>query len=305
MLFMSEVETVLKLAIWSGYLDDENPVSVLVIADVSEGKSAVLEQFSDCPNVLVINQMTRAGIMEELKEEVERRRIAKAAGNPIGLDAPTHLIIPDLSQILLGNPAYVGETKSTIMALTAEGLGRVRTMYTDVDFRNKLGRKLNCGVLTSVARHDFRDKRRKLASIGFTSRFVPFSYSFNVETKYTIFKKLLSGPASGVIKLGLPSERQHVDLYSNIAELLAADRAYIERRISAAQGEAEWSTDGDRESAKAALREELMPRRADHLRTMVKACALANGRHSVTDDDVKEVLQLQRWMNEDGFRELG
>lgn len=300
---MNEVETLLTYAIWSGYLDDENPVSVLVIADVSEGKSAVLEQYSGCPNVLTINHMTRTGLVQELRDDIKRRKLARDAGTPVGLSAPTHVTIPDLSQILLGNQAYVGETKATIMALTAEGLGRVRTMYTDVDFQAELGDKLHCGILTSVARHDFMDKRRKLADIGFTSRFVPFSYSFKMETKYAIFKRLLEGRIEERVSLNLPAKKQHVVLAKEIAGLLAIDQEYFDRKRG--RIEDEWGgTEADKTEEIEALVTELMPRRADQLRTMVKACALRRGRTEVSQEDVKEILQLQKWMNEDEFRVL-
>lgn len=278
MIGIAPVETAVKYTIFSGYLLESRPSSIMLLAASGEGKSDCLLQYKPNPSVFVLNDMTRWGLWARFKEALAR--------NP----STAHCIVPDFSQVMMQNPSYTGAICSTMMSLMEEGTDSVLTKNIRHEVPNT-----RLGFLTSMAKDDYeaklKDSRSVLMKTGFMSRFVVLSYRYTTETAVTVARAISAGNEPEPIILNLPLAK--VDVTVDPAMVL--DFFPEAREDDARKGlDVDWT---DVLVGRKATDTNLIPRRIKQYRTLLKSIALSNGRRSVTEDDVKELRRLHQFLN--------
>ena len=99
MIKTGELEHIVKLAIFSSYIADERPVSILISARVESGKTELLQKAKQCDGILYLNDVTAYGLQKHYL-------------TPISEGAIRTVIIPDLITPL----SRSGDTVETFIA---------------------------------------------------------------------------------------------------------------------------------------------------------------------------------------------
>lgn len=252
------LERTIALCLYSGYLKERKPLSLLIIAPPSSGKSEVLLKFRRNQGVSVVNQGTRYGI----------NKVIASRGAEV-----KHLIIPDLSVVLSAHPGIAGDILSLISIMTEEGIDSIQTYH----FSRYFDPPLKVGLLTAVTQEDFNKRKSRLRKIGFWSRFIPFSYSYDKEVVDKVLTYVERGESLKMeeSRLDLPGlHTKPVDVQCD-AKYVHGFRIFIKEQEFKG-----WE-----------------PRFQKHIRILLKSHALANKRTEVIEEDVMEIMKIVLYLN--------
>ncbi len=257
MLGMDCLEDLVKLAIWSGKVAGERPVSLIIIAPPESGKTQLIKKFSDTPGVCYFSDLTLSGLYE-LLPEIEGGRIH-------------HLLIADLLKL-------VSRKRETVNNLITALNNVIEDEYISIKIYgwNREYRGLRCGFIGGITPSEFQDRRRKWHNLGFLSRALPVSWSFHKSLIDAIYTFNAEGRYRGfaVKSLDLPEAPVEVHLPSDLAKELILDA----KIVAAAEGCYGF-------------------RLQKQLNALAKASALSEGRTTVTDHDILRVKELVVYMN--------
>lgn len=158
------VRELVESVILTGKLKDNPPLSLILIATPESGKtSVVLER--PCKAIKAFTDITGRGIQEVIQQRPEL----------------THLVINDMVSVMSHRQSVNKYTISVLNALTEEGLTAIASPDGIEEFKN--GRK---GVITSLTTDLTGDSRNWWNKVGFTTRMLPFCYSYPDELKIKI-----------------------------------------------------------------------------------------------------------------------
>jgi hypothetical protein len=160
------IEHTCKLAIFSSFIKNEKPVSIILLAPPEHAKSEILKKFAFIETVKIctdFNTFQFADYATEYQMGLKRT-----------------IIIPDFLRIVKRRYSTTSNTLGIINAITEEGwIGKL-----------PLGQIVNtpifANILTAITEDEILDKRYKWARMGFLSRFVPLSYKYQEKTKRLI-----------------------------------------------------------------------------------------------------------------------
>ena len=258
------IEKIISLALWSAYVEDEQPQSLLILSQVEGGKSLMATQFRQNDGVVCPHDATAYGIIKDYKDQLVNGHIK-------------HLIFPEFVFPL----ARKKETVSTFIAflngLIEEGIDTINTYATSF----RLRKPIRAGVIACLARSEFAWRKRYWIQIGFLSRFLPVSYSYSETVEKAVFEAIFTGKKD-IRSISLNFQKGAVILPPDIARKLNPKA----KKIAAAL------------SIKGAV--EIAGFRAQqHLQRMVKALALSRGKSVVDEADVQALMDLAEFMNLD------
>lgn len=189
---MQLVEEFITTVILSGHLQNEAPVSTVLIATPECGKtSIVLER--PCKAVFPVTDATGRGLME----------ICKMRGEI------THIVLNDLVAIMSHKQTVNQYTLSVINAMTEEGIQAVA--FPGSIERYEHGKR---GIIACTTVDLFVDKRHWWWKIGLASRLLPFGYDHPTPLQLKI-KALIESdnrngtPAKEII---VPAAKIHVTI---------------------------------------------------------------------------------------------
>lgn len=262
MLEVEPLEDILELTLQSGHIKDERPLSLIIIANAESGKTEVMKEFRYNDGIVYLTDCTAHGITKEVLPKIEN-------------GAVTHIMIPDLLKPLSRNKATVNNLITFFNALIEEGVADISTYAQGMTHRVN---DLRCGLITSITRDAFGDKRHRWSSIGFLSRALCFSYSYDQNKVRKIMNYIISQKhlEETEIKLKFPKKLVDIELSKSLANRV--------QPFSYAFGQAARVYGF---------------RFQKQLQAMMKANAYLNGRKQCTLADYKKVEYLMNWMNLD------
>ena len=204
MIGTEKLELIIELALWSGCLENERPLSLLIIAKPESGKSQlVLSYKGNNPGVVVISDCTAWGLQKAFLNEMKDKLIH-------------HIIIPDLITPLSRQPATVATFVAFLNGLTEEGIVEVHTFAQDLKVEG-----LNVGLISTITPSILNDSRHRWTRMGFLSRMLPVAYKYSQETA----QKVAHFPEKWL-------EDQKLDLNTRLQkEVLEAISKLIEAKI--------------------------------------------------------------------------
>ena len=255
------LERIVSLVLYSGYIKDERPLSILIIAPAESGKTDCVLQFSDNNGVAVVTDATPYGIIRDFFDDIQKGRLK-------------HLIIPDLTIPLSDNMVRL-KFISFLTALIEEGVLNISKYYRSA-LPMKDAVKARCGIITCLVPEVMKDRRRKWASIGFLSRALPFTYAYTKDAVQSILGYIQNGEHlfNKKIMIDFPEEAVDVKLDAKYAvELTPAVKVLAEAT----------SVYGFRYQRQ--------------YQTLLKCCALANNRNEVNSSDVEEIRKIIMFLN--------
>ena len=168
---LEEITEFIKIVLASGYLKNEKPLSLVLVAPISSGKTTAIKQFKKNPNVIISTDTTAWGILNKYQDKLRSGELR-------------HIIIPDLLNVLARRETTVQTFLLFVNASSEDGIFPSKTYSIDVpSFIEPFGWIL---CLTNDA---YDRKKANLQGMGFESRFLKVSYKYSLET----IKKILNG----------------------------------------------------------------------------------------------------------------
>ena len=254
------IKRAVELTLATGQLEGEQPGSLLITAQVEEGKTHLVAQYASLPSVTYLADATAYGIVEKYQKDLQSGSVS-------------HLIFPELIRPLersketaAGFVAFLGE-------LIEEGIKEMQTFATSF----KLPAPIKAGVIACIARGHLNHRLRHWNETGFLSRFLVMSYSYGDATAEEIRKAITLGTPSITSTFKLPAKGS-VCLPESIGDQLAAIAQTLARRLFA-------PLHGFRMQK--------------HLGRLAKASALVDGRAVVSGSDLLAVIEIAKYVNLD------
>lgn len=259
MINTAPLEDVIKMTIYSGYLMDENPVSLLVVAGVEAGKTELVKKFKRNKGLIYLTDCTAYGIAKNYLPEMETGKIK-------------HLVIPDLITPLSKSKTTRNSFISFLNNLVEEGVIEIQT------YAITSKRQASCGLITCIARQHLLDARHQWNKMGFMSRMLSLSWDYPQSTIIKIFESIIDGGYrdEGQILLNLPENK------TKIKDNKAIFKKLIPFSIQFAHAEKIYGF-----------------RMQKHLQRLLMASALERGSNKVEQEDFDRLLNVVDYLNLD------
>ena len=252
------LKKMIECALVSPYIKDEKPISLLIVARPESGKSSAMKLYRENKGVVYLTDCTAYGITRDILPKIVSGEVKT-------------IMIPDLITPLSKQTKTRQSFVAFLNNLIEEGIAKITTYAT------VWNKDAKANVITAVTDEMLKDGRHSWAKMGFLSRFVLFSYSYNISTVTEILYYYSEhGLDLKNTKLKLPSRPVAVELPKEIADKL--------NPIAMKIGE-QFRLYG--------LRAKI------NFRSLLKCLAYRNGRKAVADEDFQEFLELADYMNFD------
>lgn len=262
MVQMIDLQNFLETVLFTGYLDDEKPVSIIIIAKPERGKTAVVSRYMTNKGVYYFTDVTAWGISDMLIPAIQRKEIIH------------HIIIPDFLNCVVKNRSTSDKLIMFLNALTEEGITNIAS-YANRGIEKKVGEDIKnsiikCGVITCITKLEYEKRKKRWQGLGFLSRFLPIQYEYNSQYVNKIFDNLSNNNKvlNPQIKLEFPDTLHHVELPYEIAKKAEPYAKIIGKQIDA-HG----------------------IRLFEIFRTLLKANALKNKRNIVIEEDLNDLIK--------------
>jgi hypothetical protein len=266
MIGVEPIEKLMKVALASGRVWGEKPLSLIIVAAIESGKTSMIRQHCrKIKTVFYTSDATAYGIIRDTNQ------LSDFASRKL-----THIVIPDFLACVSRKQDTVRSLISFLSALIEEGVVNINTYATQL--QGKLTAK--AGIITAITPDAFRDRRHRWGRVGFLSRALPVSYSYKKETQRRIFqfiqdqkylKKVIEG-------LNLPEMPRKILLDPKLAKEIephAKELAVQQSDIHNIYG----------------FRYQMQ------LQTFVKAIALLEGKNKVDQECIDELERLLEYIN--------
>ena len=212
MIGLERITKTVELAIWSGWVKDEQPVSILLTSQPEAGKTELVMKFASNKGIVALTDLTAYGLNRDYGQQIRERKIR-------------HIIIPDLIKPMSRGKDTVHGLVAFMNALIEEGVYRISTYAETVGVPTS-GVTLQtqpipvrCGLIATMAKDILLDGRHHWTRIGFMSRMLPISYEYGISTQLNIHKSIAEREYLGEnpIVLELPDKDVEVELQSKEA----------------------------------------------------------------------------------------
>jgi len=266
---------IVETAIYSSYLADTIPISVILIGPSGAGKSKAIMQYKGTNGCHLTNDVTSMGLQDILGSDKENKI--------------RFLVVPDFNVVLSHRASTLQLTVANLLSVTSEGTVRI-----DDGREKKELKHAPIGILTAMTRDLYARIANKWAILGFSRRFMPIYYEYTLETRQLIQESIVNGGTTllqlvprimntprAIISNTLIGE--YGDRIRLISDELATNIGYVpsySKRNVASTGK----------SAFIGKQLEFTPHLA--LRTMARAHALRAERKDVNDADIKFLMDM-------------
>jgi hypothetical protein len=252
----------LTLTILTAYVDNvPKPNSLLIIAKPESGKTEIMKKFAINRNIAYLSDVTAFGIQRDYADQIQRGEVR-------------HLMIPDLLKPLARKASTVNTLVTFLNSLLEEGILATSTFATSKLVYDK---PVRCGLVAAIASEVFSDRRHRWEKLGFLSRMIPFSYSYDTPTVNKIFRHIvgLEYLNEKDIQLNLPKENRPIRLPARLAHSILPSTTAIAKDVQGAYGF----------------------RLQKQFQALLQASALDHKRKIVNKQDVQRILGLMDWVN--------
>jgi len=270
-------ETFCKLGIFSHYIQhkEDKSVSIALIGDPETYKTKTLQRFFNVKGIATETDLTYMGLIQHVLPKIETGMIKT-------------IIIPDMVKTIMKKQSTMQNLIGIMNGLIEEGVYDICLR----DTRDFHGARAN--LLTSMTPTLLYSNKLLWNRMGFLSRLLPFSYSYTEQKKDAILRAIQKGDVlePKPMLLNLPEFKVDVELSESMARgvqpllehLTETERARIKLKNS----------DDVKLTEKAAGF-----RHQHQLQSLLRANALTRGDNTVTNEDLKEILRIGKWINYD------
>lgn len=272
LLEIEPLQDVVKLTLQTAYIKNtETPTNLLLIAKPESAKTKTLEQFK-IEGTFTTNNITQAVVLSKILPMIENQHLK-------------HLIIPDFLNAIEKDYTTRKGFLNLMKTLIEEGVTSLDTfnMRTNKVYKPPVKVGLITGITTEsfYGHYDGSEQRWRggvryeWKAMGLLSRFIPFSYDYELSKIHRIFKFI---------------EKEE--------QLNKSPKQSVKRRMIDVKGNPELFSQFEILSYK--IGEEVGGygfRVLRNLQTLAKANAVLNDRTEVAQDDIDRIVHLGNWIN--------
>lgn len=257
---LKDIENLLRAVLYSGYLANEKPISLILIADVESGKTELVKKYRFNKGIAYLTDATAWGITSQYKSQLENNELK-------------HIIIPDLLTPFSKKDSSVKSFITFMNGLMEEGIFKIKTYATNID------KEINSvGLIGCLTKQEFNKKFRNMKDVGFLSRCLPVTFSYSKETVIKIFESIIQEDYINESEknFNFPKEPVKIKLPVEIAREIANMTLIIAKETSIYGFRLQKS-----------------------LQRLIKANALINNRKRVTQGDFEDIKKYINFINLD------
>jgi hypothetical protein len=271
------LKKIIKLTLQTGWIKKEPgfdyPVNLLIIAKPESGKTQAVTY--KIPGTYTTTNITQAVMVSKIFPMIENNGLK-------------YMIIPDILNAIEKDrttaKGFINMTKSLI----EEGISNLDTF--NLRTTRTYDPPIKCGMITATTTESYNGYYNPLTQrtegglkhqwkrIGLLSRFVPFSYSYGIEKIKEIFLHIEKQEPIKSVDDSPPIKRTKKAIYGD--SVLFSQLEIISMKT------------GDSIGCYGV-------RLQRSLQDLVRANAMINGRDTLTQEDINEIIHLSNWINYD------
>lgn len=251
---LEKITEFLQLVFASGNIDGEKPLSCVLVAPVSSGKTTAIKQFSQKnPQIIVTTDSTTYGIIAKHGQKLKNSEIS-------------HIVMPDFLNSLARKKVSVDNLLMFINASSEDGIFPSMTFQLNInDYIAPFGWVL-CLTTDGYAK-----KKSHLVGIGFESRFFIVYHKYSLEMINQIMNDIITESRFVIPQLKIKYAKKKKVIDGNI-EIFTKLRTYSELLCNNG-------------------REEIL-RTQRKLQTLCKSSAYLRGSDKVEETDLNKIEAL-------------
>lgn len=285
---LDALSTIIETVMYSGYLHDTIPLSIVLVGPSGSGKSKLLLAYRRNAGIHTTDDLTSAGLFDILKND-ERDGAIK------------HLLIGDFNKIVAHKKHVATSTMGSLLSVLADGTSRI-----DDGRREKTLDHAPVGLLTAMTKSVYEDHEKEWKDKGISRRVLPFFFGYTPATKMRVSAEIRNGNVSlehiQPRMLALPVLKGRV----NIPDAIAREIENFGLLLADAQA---WSPKwfwGGGKAGQVGVTLMCRPTKGETplpftpqlvLRTLARAHALRDKRRVVSRQDVQFLLELMEYCN--------
>ena len=167
MIALDPILDFLNICVWTSVLKNESPVSVVVVAESSSGKSAMLRKLQ-CPLTIFLTDVTVRDISKVMQDRTKRI-----------------ILLSDMQAIFSHKNTVVSMTSQALRNLLEEGI------YNDPFSGEPVERRF--GMISAIPPDEFQKVNRTFVSGGLNTRFLILEYAYRLQTVAKIHDSIEHG----------------------------------------------------------------------------------------------------------------
>ncbi len=285
LLHLYPIQDLVELALWTNWVSREYNVSLLLYADFESGKTELQKKYHHNKGVTKRRRFSSTGITDSLLKGKIKINSEKKAG---------HISIPEMSNLDTYKPSTNKRNMLFIDAFTEEGLDPEDDYFNKPEEGEKLA-GVSGGVIGGINQAGFltsqkRKIKQQFVEGGGMSRFIPVSWN---DSKYN--KEIADSITAGLYRKG----KGHVqniqfDFPDDPVDILLPQKLAKQIQLLAERISEDLNEDFKKHGIPAQMKGRRLQKR---LISLVKACALREGKTYVLSRHVARIYYLSRWMN--------
>lgn len=182
---LEKVTKFLQIIFNSGNITGEKPISVLIVAPVSNGKTTATKQFYSNEQLKVVTDGTAYGILKKYEKDLREKKIR-------------YFIIPDLLNFLARRKTTTETFILFVNASSEDGINESITYAYEVKERIE-----PFGWVCCVTEEAYMRKKNLFDKIGLSSRFLKLHYKYSLDTINAIVQKIILEKKQEIPKIKL------------------------------------------------------------------------------------------------------
>lgn len=171
---VEQLVEIIETGIFTAYLPDCIPISLMLIGPSGAGKSKMVMQFQQSIGCHVTTDITSMGLQELLARDQKGEL--------------KFIMIPDFNIVLSHKPSTLQLTIGNLLSVTSEGSIRI-----DDGRAVKETKHSPIGIISAMTREMYGSIGRKWTALGFSRRFIPINYDYSLATREIIQKNISLG----------------------------------------------------------------------------------------------------------------
>lgn len=194
---LEKITSFLKLIILSSNIQGERPLSCMIVAPVSSGKTTLVKQFTKNPQILITTDSTAYGIIKNYQNDLKNGQIR-------------HIIIPDLLNSLAKKKNTADALLLFINASSEDGLFPSKSYGIDISQYIA-----PFGWVLCLTDEGYNKKKKFLDGIGFLSRFFILHYKYNLDQINQIICNIINEENIDIPDIKIKTAKSKVKILGN------------------------------------------------------------------------------------------
>jgi hypothetical protein len=289
MFHIEPLEELIETVIHTGYIESENPVSIIFVGESGIGKSKMLSRYRS-PALRHTDSISSKGLYDIAVSDAEKKEIR-------------FLLMPDLNPTLSRKPSTVEATVANLLSFTSDGTVRI-----DDGRERKECKHDPIGIITAATPEMYNKQAKKWFALGLRRRIIPLFYRYTPST----LGKLQALVAEDKIHSTPPIEidvqtkkKARPAISKEVAMMIQAQSVVFAANLGKAQGKERTYEYGQQIGSFKWYVQNVIPISPQViLSTLARAHAMRSRRGMVTKDDYDFLLRFLGFSDPEHPREI-